>query len=244
MRHNPNVVVSCVEISRDVVEASKLFGVDYHEVTDKSSSARLDKQRLNVYVDDIFNFASETQHSYDFIIMDVFTNNTFPESLLTVDFYKSLARLSPQIAINAGNGSSVDQNLAIMSQILPVVQYHDFDNNENIVLGSNKITENDWAEMANQMLQLCAPNIPFKPKKMRVIDNVVAIKFDLNEEQTSQTKKESDQNRSAENPVLTSLHVGDSELEEKAVAHTIEQPAFQIEIDSSQSAKEEWKLFD
>jgi len=101
--HFPAVDIDAVEIDGRIVKvATSHFGLQARERESEDQGA------CRVHTTDAFDFlAEQPDDSFDAVIVDVYTQATFPERLLCADFFANLAcvvRGEGIVAINAGIG--------------------------------------------------------------------------------------------------------------------------------------------
>lgn len=173
--HAPNMAITCVEISYDVViAAQKYFELD--AFISSSPNTAPGSGEIHVQISDIFKFAQENTNRYDVILLDVYTNGSFPSSLLTLTFFKSLHSLlvdsNGVIGLNTGIGETAEMLETIMNQIYPTTTCHDSKIkgiDENIVLFGGKvdISLESWRRILAEALS-DATAMPFKLEVCRL----------------------------------------------------------------------------
>jgi spermidine synthase len=153
-----DVSIDVVEIDPDVIRTAR----DYFNLPIDNES------RLMIYNDDARNFLSETEKTYDLIILDAFSKNYVPFHLMTLEYFKLLDKkltsegviISNNIGSMAGDRSDIVRAVyKTISQVFPSVYVfpieHNLQNLQNIILVAMK-TQTEYSK--DELRQLASNN--------------------------------------------------------------------------------------
>jgi spermidine synthase len=153
-----DVSIDVVEIDPDVISTAR----DYFNLPIDNES------RLMIYNDDARNFLSETEKTYDLIILDAFSKNYVPFHLMTLEYFELLDKkltsegviISNNIGSMAGDRSDIVRAVyKTISQVFPSVYVfpieHNLQNLQNIILVAMK-TQTEYSK--DELRQLASNN--------------------------------------------------------------------------------------
>ena len=86
---------------------------------------RLEEADLTVRVGDAFEFVKAATDRYDYIVVDLYLGGEIARHVFTKTFLKRLKRLAGPngtVAVNIRRSSRLDRQLALLSEIFPVVE--------------------------------------------------------------------------------------------------------------------------
>jgi spermidine synthase len=204
----PYLSLECVEISKLVAHSSLEFFKLNAELCNAAKcqcSTKNNNKVTIIHIDDINSFVSRTTNKYDCILLDVYTNSTFPSSLLNSIFFQKLKEIQNDNGVLAVNsGGELEKIKSLMDEIYgsKVKILCEFKGNERVIVGGlDDISPESWMELVSDKKL----DVPFQLEKYSVHENTLMIGWGFYDGKEGFVDKKSETNSKQSNDPVPTL---------------------------------------